>query len=138
MGEIKQKRASRRVIKAANSPEPSGSMCGHGGCEAECKVRYVGPTSHMRDHHIVHAAKGVTHIWSAAIVTGFALVLTGAIALTAAQASTDAKLGVSQSGVKQDLGREIRQLNAKLDAMSAAVQELSRTCAPAAVSDVAE
>jgi TolA-binding protein len=89
----------------------------------------------MRDHHIVHAAKGVTHIWSAAIVTGFALVMTGAIALTAAQASTDAKLSVSQTGVKQDLGREIRQLNAKLDAMNATVRELSRTCAPTAVSE---
>ena len=135
MGVIKQKRAGRRTVAAANSPEPSGPMCGHGGCEAECKVRYVGPTSHIRDHHIVHAAKGVTHIWSAAIVTGFALVLTGAIALTAVQASTDAKMGVGQLSVKQDLGREIRMLNAKLDVMNATVQELSRTCAPTAVSE---
>ncbi len=138
MGVIKQKRVGRRMASAANSPEPSGPMCGHGDCGADCKVRYVGPTSHMRDHHIIHAAKGVAHVWSAAIVTGFALVLTGAIALTAAQASTDAKLSVSQSGVKQDLGREIRQLNAKLDAMNATVQKLSRTCAPTADSDSSE
>lgn len=105
MGELKPKKpVRRRVIKAANSPEPTGPvggsmpddptqssqpMCGHMDCsDGKCNVHFVGPTSHMRDHHIVHAARGVSHIWSAAIITGLAIVITGAIAFSSVQAST--------------------------------------------------
>lgn len=122
----KKKKVIRRAgMKAANSPEPSNSTCGHGGCGSSCQVRYVGPTSHMRDHHALHAARGTSHIWMAAIVTGFALILTGAIALTAAQASTEQKTGIGQLQIKQDLGREIRSLNNKIDSLQAAVAALS-------------
>jgi hypothetical protein len=102
MDDIKSKKnVRRRVSKAAHSPVPIGPIgglgedesqeapCGHTGCSRMCNVRYVGPTSHLRDHHILHAARGVSHIWSAAIITGFAIVLTGAIAFQAVQASTD-------------------------------------------------
>lgn len=131
MGEFKTKRGGRRVMKkAANSPEPSGPACGHGGCETACKVRYVGPTSQLRDHHILHAAKGVTNIWTAAVVTGFALVLTGAIAFNAAQAATDKRMNDGQQKVKQDLGREIGRLNERVNAMNATLERLVQKCAP--------
>lgn len=136
MGEIKKKRTVRRAgKKAANSPAPYDPACGHGGCGPSCHVRYVGPTSHMRDHHALHAARGASHFWMAAIVTGFALVLTGAIALTAAQVRAEQKTGIVQLRLKQDLGLEIRGLNNKVASLQAAVASLSGKCtAPAAES----
>jgi len=93
MVEAKTKRTVRRVKKAAHSPIPTGpigglggSTCGHSGCDSACRVRYVGPVTNIRDHHIIHAARGVAHVWTAAIVAGLAVVLTGAIAYTAVQA----------------------------------------------------
>jgi len=77
-----------RRIKAAHSPEPCNPTCGHSGCGKTCNVRYCGPTSPMHNHHIVNASRGVAHVWSAAIVAGLAVVLTGAIAYTAVQADT--------------------------------------------------
>lgn len=98
MEETKPKKTIRRVKKAANSPVPTGpmsdmggSVCGHSGCATSCQVRYVGPTTSVRDHHIMHAARGVTHVWTAAIVSGLAVVLTGAIAYTAVQAESNSK-----------------------------------------------
>lgn len=91
MSEPKMKRpVARKSAKAGNAPEPTGPMmnssCGHSSCGMTCKVRYVGNTSHMRDHFIMHAARGATHIWSASVVTGLAIVLTGTIAYSAVQA----------------------------------------------------
>jgi len=40
----------------------------------------------MHNHFLVHTARGVTHIWTAAIVAGLAVVITGAIAYTAVHA----------------------------------------------------
>jgi hypothetical protein len=125
MGETKAKPTARRTKKAANSPAPSGmggTTCGHSACGTTCNVRYCGPTTHIRDHHIVHAARGVAHVWTAAIVAGFAVVLTGAIAYTAVQASTssDVSLGTVLS--------EVRDLNARLDAMQASLIQLKAQC----------
>lgn len=140
MGELKAKKpVRRRVIKAGNSPEPmgpiggssadeAGSICGHGSCGQQCAVRYVGPTSSMRDHHALHAARGVTHIWSAAIITGFAIVLTGAIAFNAAQASTERRTVVAQAEVKDDVAREIRKLTVRLEAMDALLKKVADQC----------
>jgi len=129
MGEIKKKKTVRRAgKKAANSPAPCDAACGHSGCGPSCQVRYVGPTSHVRDHHALHAARGASHIWMAAIVTGFALVLTGAIALSATQARADQKTGIGQLQLKQDLGLEISSLNNKVDSLQAAVASLSEKC----------
>lgn len=82
----KTKKTSRR--KAANSPMPAGPVCGHSGCGGSCNVRYAGATTHVRDHYIHQAAQGMKHVWTAAIVAGFAVVVTGSIAYTAAQAET--------------------------------------------------
>jgi len=86
MANTKAKKSGR---KAANTPAPCGpgSTCGHSGCEGgTCSVRYVGPTSHPRDHHVQEAAQGARHVWTAAIVAGLAVVLTGTVAYTSAQA----------------------------------------------------
>jgi hypothetical protein len=84
--QTKAKKPSRR--KAGNSPIPSGPVCGHSGCGGNCNVRYAGATTHVRDHYIHQAAQGVKHVWMAAVVAGFAVVVTGSIAYTAAQAET--------------------------------------------------
>lgn len=62
------------------------NTCGHSHCERMCKVRYCGPTTSLTDHHALHAARGVMHVWTASIVAGLAIVLTGTIAYTAAEA----------------------------------------------------
>src|SRR3989344_2830556 len=65
MANTKAKKSGR---KAANTPAPCGpgSTCGHSGCEGgTCSARYV---------------------WTAAIVAGLAVVLTGTVAYTSAQA----------------------------------------------------
>jgi hypothetical protein len=140
MGEMKPKKpARRRVIKAANSPEPTGPVggsvpdepmepqCGHMGCkDGSCGVRYVGPTSHMRDHHIVHAARGITHVWSAAIITGLAVVLTGAIAWSSAEAKT-AAAPTNQSDLRS-LAKKIDRIEAMIKAMNDKCQVQAKEC----------
>src|SRR5260221_14336156 len=112
MVEAKTKKVtSRSRRKAANSPIPSGPMsdmgggtCGHSGCSGgTCKVRFVGPTSSMRAHPIMHAAHGASQVWTAAIVAGLAVVLTGAIAYTAVQAQTDVAPNTENASVLQQL-----------------------------------
>lgn len=135
MSEPKPKKAiRRRVIKAANSPEPTGPMggdaaCGHGGCGPTCSVRYVGPTSSMRDHHALHAARGMTHIWSAAVVTGLAIVITGAIAFNAAQAESNLKTSDGQAQVRLQLAQQIARMNTQLLGMQNQLQKISDKCA---------
>jgi hypothetical protein len=90
MPETKTKKVTKkRVVKAANTPIPCepGSTCGHSGCKETCNVRYSGPTTGLRDHHAAVAANGVQHVWTAAIIAGLAVVLTGAIAYSAVQAN---------------------------------------------------
>lgn len=87
---LKTKKRVIRVRKAANSPEPTGhasfSACGHSLCKDRCVVRHVGPTSQMRDHHILHAGRGVAHVWTAVVIAGLAIVITGAVAYSSANA----------------------------------------------------
>lgn len=147
MGELKPKKpVRRRVIRAANSPEPSGPVgggtpaepilpaCGHDGCNTHCVVRYVGPTTHVRDHHIVHAARGVTHIWSAAIITGLAIVLSGAVAFNSARASMEDTAEESQTNAKRDIRREIYKLSQRIEEMDALLQKIGTQCIKPAVS----
>lgn len=94
MGTPKTKTTSRRSPSKASAAIPvgpvGGSTCGHDGCERACRVRYAGPTSPIHNEHIIHAARGASQVWTAAIVAGFAVVLTGAIAFSAVQAETSA------------------------------------------------
>ena len=94
MGTPKTKTTTRRSPSKASAPIPrgpvGGSTCGHDGCERTCRVRYAGPTSPIHNEHIIHAARGASQVWTAAIVAGLAVVLTGAIAFSAVQAETSA------------------------------------------------
>lgn len=118
MPEAKAKKTIRRrtTKKAASTPIPCGpgQTCGHESCGPDgCRVRYVGPVSHLRDHYAWHAARGSEHIWAAAVTTGLALVLTGAIAFTAAQAKQgeqDAALA-SQNANRADIERIMNRLD---------------------------
>ncbi len=118
MGEIKAKKPVRRFkVADGNSPIPSrpsnneitsDAVCGHSGCSRQCQVRYIGPTTHVRDHQIFHAARGSTHAWTAALVAGLAVVLTGALAYTAVEAETP-KVAVDRATIK-DLSKRISSL----------------------------
>lgn len=135
MADLKPKKATRRrVMKDGGSPVPTGPMggddptCGHGGCGSACSVRYVGPTTHVRDHHILHTARGVSHIWTAAVVTGFAVVLTGAVAYTSAQGISERRATLSQATVKQDLNVQIGRMNVQINEMQETIAMLSDAC----------
>lgn len=83
-------------MKAGASPIPTGpgSSCGHegGSCDSRgCRVKYVGPVSHLRDHYAFHAARGATHVWAAAVITGLSLVITGALAYNVVEAKQGAR-----------------------------------------------
>lgn len=117
--------ASSSAEGGAPPVEPIGSSaCGHSGCERSCNVRYVGPVSHIRDHHALHAAQGVSHIWSASIITGFAIVLTGAIAFQTAQAKT---AQTAATGTRA-LQSENMQLQNRLDRLEALMLDTRRAC----------
>lgn len=126
MNEMPRK-SIRRVRPMANAPEPEGPLggmsnspsCGHGGCGVECNVRYCGPTSHMRDHHIMHAAKGASQVWMAAIVAGLAVVLTGAVAFSSveAQVKTAATGARSAPVPSATVEARLERISAKLDQM---------------------
>ncbi len=96
--------------------EDMPSTCGHYGCTGgTCNVRYVGPTTHIRDHHIVHAARGASNVWTAAIVAGLAVVLTGAIAYTALGAD------YNQPAIN-NMGGQFSLINQRLDRMEDMMQ----------------
>ncbi len=103
---------------------PKGPGCGH-ECVGSCQVRHVGPTSHLRDHHVRHAAKSVSHTWMAAIVTGVAIVLTGALALGDVQAS-DANKDTEYAN--QSLAEEVRRLSHRVEDMESALLEYANSC----------
>jgi hypothetical protein len=127
-GASKQKKTIRRVKKASNSPIPSGPRggfsvedsnptCGHHNCTGgKCNVRYVGPVTSLRDHHIMHAARGATHVWTAAIVAGLAVVLTGAIAYSAFGADVSSPTSMYD---------EFRQINTRLDKIEALLKTMT-------------
>lgn len=100
------------------------STCGHSGCQDTCNVRYIGPVSHIRDHHALHAARGAGHIWAASIVTGFAIVLTGAIAFQSAQAKTEREARSNVTGQRSEQQELIERLN-RLEAL---VRDTRRAC----------
>lgn len=117
--------ATRLAMAAASSPAP-GSMsafntCGHDGCGGSgCSVRYVGPVSHLRDHHALHAARGVAHVWTAAVVSGLAVVLTGVVAYNAQAATTTRRAMVPAA--------DMRMVMERLDRMERAMHEMAQSC----------
>ncbi len=138
---IKIKSPVRRIRKAINSPEPEGPVggmgmdedptCGHSSCGRSCGVRHVGPTSSIRDHHIAHIARGVSSVWTASIVAGLAVVLTGAIAYSAVQASPvqrEAASGPSMTVGFNRLNDQFKALNKRLDDLEIRLKVLNDSC----------
>lgn len=129
MAETKKKRSSGKrasMHKAGHSPIP-GSTCGHSGCDASCKVRYCGPTSHPMSHHAAEAAAGMKHVWAASVIAGLAVVLTGVIAFSSAQAHEAAQADARSQTIRGDILRELNRVNERLDALEASVHELQRS-----------
>ncbi|MCC7357764.1 hypothetical protein IT408_04675 [Candidatus Uhrbacteria bacterium] len=129
MAELSKKPVRRVVRKAAHSPVPEGMnahepSCGHGGCGVSCSVRYVGPTSHVRDHHIFHTARGVGQVWTAAIVAGLAVVLTGAIAWSTVDAQSRPAVDTTNSAIRQS----VEQLGKRLDRIEEMLKMLTSQC----------
>lgn len=124
--EIRKRPAPRRRTASAACSSSSeggapvseavGSTCGHSGCSHACNVRYVGPVSSIRDHHAMHAARGVGHIWAASIITGFAVVLTGVLAFQSVQAKAVPALS------------DMQRIMQRLDHMEQQLAELRSTC----------
>jgi len=123
MPEVAKKRTVRRVRSVASAVKSAGSApCGHEGtCNAAgCRVRYVGPVSQMGDHHSLVAARASSHAWSAAIITGLAIVVTGAVAFQSVEASQTQRSAAltKQSANRSDIAelKEIlRRIDDKLD-----------------------
>jgi len=119
--------ASRTRAKTANSPEPVqfnepsiSALCGHSHCQDRCRVRYIGPTSHIRDHHILHTARGVAHVWTAAIIAGLAIVITGAIAFSAVNAQ-------NQNQDVQRTAKSTEQIIDKIDTLEYRMAALEKS-----------
>ncbi len=128
-----KKRVIRKRVKAGNSPSPSSMAkcgpCGHTDCNETCRVRHIGPTSHMRDHHVLHAARGVAHIWSAVIIAGFAIVLTGAISYHVANAENQKSEQVYRQNSTEQIIQKIESLERRLDVMESDIEGMFRASA---------
>ncbi len=138
---IKMKTPVRRMRKAISSPEPEGPIggmgmsedptCGHSSCGRVCNVRHAGPTSPIRDHHIAHIARGVSNVWTASIVAGLAVVLTGAIAYSAVQAAPVQREASAQSSMLASFNRlnnRLDAINKRLDDVEARLKVLNDQC----------
>ncbi len=138
MSNTKAKKSGR---KAANTPAPCGpgSTCGHSGCEGgTCSVRYVGPTSHPRDHHVQEAAHGARHVWTAAIVAGLAVVLTGTIAFSAVDAATQNATQTERQQIMQRLEkveRMVQDLHTEFIDQEVATDEMGESVTTAATDE---
>ena len=118
------KRPARRM-SAGHSPDPTGlslqaSSCGHGGCHETCAVRYCGPTTHLRDHYALHASRGVANVWPAAIISGLAIVLTGALAQATLEIAKP-----EHAEQKMELAAEVQSINTRLDTLDAMVDAMT-------------
>ena len=93
------------------TPEQAAAVCGHSNCGSSCAVHYVGPTTSIADHHAGHAARGANHVWAAAIISGLAVVLTGAVAYSSVEASAVSSTGETTVVVQSQVDRLVERLN---------------------------
>ena len=112
---LKRRTVRRRAPEAMDeslsaTPEQMSAACGHSACGDTCNVHYVGPTSQIVDHHVYRAAHSASHVWAAAIISGLAVVLTGAIAYSSVEAApTTTSNGVAIT--QTDVDRLVERLN---------------------------
>ncbi len=83
-------------------------------------VRYVGPTTHLNDHRLIHAAKGLSNVWTAAIVAGLGVVLTATIAYGSVQAQEERHA----EQVAEPTKAELRALNDRIYGMELKMEAL--------------
>ncbi len=128
-----KKRVIRQRVKAGNSPSPNSiskcGPCGHSECGDNCRVRHIGPTSHIRDHHVLHASRGVAHIWSAVIIAGFAIVVTGAISYHVANAENQKTDQVYRQHSTEQIIQKLDSLERRLDVMESDIEGMFRASA---------
>jgi predicted PurR-regulated permease PerM len=83
----------------------------------------------MRDHHVLHAARGVAHIWSAVIIAGFAIVLTGAISYHIANAENQQTEQTYRQNSTKQIINKIESLERRLDVMESDIEGMFRASA---------
>ncbi|MCR4278999.1 MAG: hypothetical protein NUV81_03820 [bacterium] len=124
----KTKITSKRRAKAGNSPIPKGPACGHMSCDSGCRVRHIGPTSYLRDHHAHISARGVHHTWMATIVTGVAIVMTGALALQGVHAGDELSARTSDQAEMNQLLEEVHFLTNHVQDLETSLNVLRKSC----------
>lgn len=95
----------------SSTPAQVSAVCGHSACDTNCNVHYVGPTSSLADHHVHNAARAGNHVWAAAIVSGLAVVLTGAVAYSSVQAGSTST-AMAPVATQIDMDRMVERLSA--------------------------
>lgn len=79
----------------------------------EPKVHYVGPTTHINDHHLIHAARGISNVWTAAVVAGLGVVLTATFAYSSVRIQ-EAKAAAS---ISEPVKADLRALSDRISTM---------------------
>lgn len=109
-------------------------VCGHEGCDTSCNVRYVGAVSQITDHHIVKASHATSHIWAAAVISGLAVVLTGAIAYTSVQAeSNQSPAAIQASTATHD---DVNVLLDRIVQLQDEIEQTRKACTPVSPDDI--
>jgi hypothetical protein len=109
------------------------AVCGHENCDTTCNVRYVGAVSQITDHHIIKASHASSHVWAAAVISGLAVVLTGAIAYTSVNAeSSNSPAAIQASMATHD---DINTLLDRIERLQTQVEQARQACAPVAPED---
>lgn len=122
------------VSSIAEPMAAHGSVCGHEGCDTICNVRYVGAVSQITDHHIIKASHASSHIWAAAVISGLAVVLTGAIAYTSVQAeSSSSQTAMQASSATHD---DINVLLDRLVQLQDEVEQTRKACTTITPEDI--
>lgn len=123
-----RRRSAPLVMDESLSATPEQQMdaaCGHSACGASCNVHYAGPTTSIGDHHAYHAARGTNHVWAAAIVSGLAVVLTGAIAYSSVEASSVSMI----AGASNVAQIQVDQLVERLNTLEVQLRDVKTACA---------
>lgn len=110
---------------SATPEQVMDAACGHSACGVSCNVHYVGPTTSISDHHAHHTARGVNHVWAAAIVSGLAVVLTGVVAYSSVEAgSVNTQQGSTVVGQM-----EVDRLVERLNTLEVQLRDVKTACA---------
>jgi len=123
MKDLKTKGRVIKTRKAANSPAPG--PCGHSHCGEVCRVRYIGAVTSIRDHHIMHVARGISHVWTATIIAGLAVVLTGAVAFSSVNAANQNRDDVRTAQSTSLILDKMQSIESRLNALENQFQQMS-------------